>query len=204
MSNLLSRDQSALKMLFTEDIYLVQEDTKETPAPILKPESIAREEVRTPLETPAPVEIKMQAEVKVPEITAQPEVSHASTDFEYLGENNKYFLILIEDKIHTRINPVHQEMLLKIITAKKLELRDLAIVNMNRYPDTSLAALKSFFSPSRLLLFGVTPAQISLPAMALNKVGAAGNVKVLATYSLGEMEKSKEKKMEFWNIMKNF
>jgi hypothetical protein len=181
MSNLLSQNKAALKMLLTEDIYsIVENPARKLVQPAVKESPV--------LQAPEKAENKG---------TLKP-------DFEYLGENNKYFLVLIDDKIHTRINPVHQEMLLKVMTAKKLELRDLAIVNMNRYPEAKFKDLKAFFSCSRLLMFGFTPAQIGMGSIPLNRVESAENVKVLSTFSLEEMRNSDDKKREFWNIMKNF
>lgn len=169
-------------MLFTDDLYLIDESPKALSAQPVKKEPIIK-----PDET-------IQSEVNV----------SPGTDFEYLGDNNKYFLILIEDKIHTRMNPAHQEMLLKIMGAKKLELRDLAILNINRYPEIKFDALKNFFSCNRVVLFGVTPAQIGLPAAGINKASSAGSIKILPTYSLEEMRNNDDKKREFWNVMKNF
>ena len=182
MSDLLSQNQAALKMLFTEDIYLIDEVKTDIPVQPVKTKPI----------------IKLDDTVQS-EVNASPK-----TDFEYLGDNNKYFLVLIEDKIHTRMNPAHQEMLLKIMGAKKLELRDLAILNINRYPEIKFDALKNFFSCNRVVLFGITPAQIGLPAANVNKVNSAGTVKFLPTYSLEEMRNNDDKKREFWNVMKNF
>jgi hypothetical protein len=182
MSDLLSQNQAALKMLFTEDIYLINNEKKDVPVQPVIAEPIIK-----------------------PNDTIQPEVNVSPiTDFEYLGDNNKYFLILIEDKIHTRMNPAHQEILLKIMGAKKLELRDLAILNINRYPDIKFDALKNFFSCNRVVLFGITPTQIGLPAASLNKVNSVGTVKLLPTYSLEEMRNNDDKKREFWTVMKNF
>lgn len=188
MSNLLSHNQAALKMLFTEDIYWIPESGSLATA---QPDVIT--------------EVKMESPVKPVEVSKDPEVKiSAPTDFEYLGENNKYFLVLIDDKIHTRINPVHQEMLLKVMSAKKLELRDLAILNVSRYPGLKFNDLKSFFSCSRILLFGVSPAEIGIPPVKANSIASAGTVKVLATFGLEEMRNDADKKREFWNVMKNF
>ncbi|NEU10055.1 hypothetical protein GZH53_17145 [Flavihumibacter sp. R14] len=177
MSSLISQNPASLKMLFTEDIYLIQ---NEKHAPVIPAAVI-------PVEAPAKPESDLQA-----------------SSFEYLGDNNKYFLILHDDKIHTRMNPVHQEMLLKVMAAKKLELRDLAIVNISRYPDVKFDSLKNFFSCTRVVLFGVQTSDIGLAALKLNKEQSAGNVRVLATYSLEDMRNSADKKREFWNVMKSF
>lgn len=175
-------------MLFTDDIYFIQQDKAAIPdQPEVVPVQI--------LAPPAPKTTEpTETEVRNPE----------PTEFVYQGENNKYFLVLIDDKIHTRMNPVHLEMLLKVMGAKKLELRDLAILNINRYPGLKFTALKNFFSCNRLVMFGVSPELITMPAIKLNKLESAGSVKVLVTYSLEEMRNDADKKREFWNVMKNF
>lgn len=188
MSNLLSQNQEALKILFTDDIYFIR---KELPALPGNQNALPAQPLT---QTPAAIADSVQAEGRIPE----------PVSFEYQGENNKYFLILIDDKIHTRMNPVHLEMLLKVMGAKKLELRDLAILNVNRYPGLKFNALKNFFSCNRLVMFGVSPELISMPPARLNKLESAGSVKVLITYSLEEMRNDADKKREFWNVMKNF
>jgi hypothetical protein len=179
MSSLISQNPASLKMLFTEDIYLVQHEKQ---APVIP--------------------------VAAPAISKEPAAKRESmlqpSSFEYLGDNNKYFLILHDDKIHTRMNPVHQEMLLKVMAAKKLELRDLAIVNISRYPDVKFDSLTNFFSCTRVVLFGVQPFDIGLAALKLHKEQTAGKVRLLATYSLEDMRDSPDKKREFWNVMKSF
>jgi hypothetical protein len=187
MSNLLSQDQAALQMLFTEDIYFLQADKEAIPAQA----------------SSLPVQPAELDNIKSAEALKEDIGIPVQADFEYQGENNKYFLVLIDDKIHTRMNPVHLEMLLKVMGAKKLELRDLAILNINRYPGLKYTALKTFFSCNRLAMFGVTPEQIAMPAVKPNKAETVGNVKVLVTYSLEEMRNNADKKREFWNVMKN-
>ncbi|MGB4774171.1 MAG: hypothetical protein WBP45_03280 [Daejeonella sp.] len=124
--------------------------------------------------------------------------------FAYLGENNKYFLVLIDDKTNKELNTLHLDVLLKIMTAKGLELRDLAILNLNNYPGVTFSDLKDFFVCSKLVLLGISPERISLPALSSNQPEEYENVKVLATYSLEEMINSRDKKIQFWDVMKPF
>ena len=192
MSNLLSQDQSALKMLFTEDIYLVQEALKEAAAPV------AAGEVATIATVQPPITVDPRPD------TSPLEKLPSSASFEYVGDNNKYFLVLHDDKIHTRINPVHQDMLLKVMAAKQFDLRDLAILNISRYPGVRFDDLKKFFSCTRILMFGINTSDIGLNVSKLNKAQMIHNVKTLSTYSLEDMRNSADKKREFWNEMKAF
>ena len=182
MPELLSREHAALRMLFTEELYVINDHVSKVP-----------------------VSSNIQEIEKATDpILDDDSKKVVATDFEYLGDNNKYFLILISDPIHTRINSVHQEMLVKIMSAKKLELRDLAIVNISRYHKANFTSLKAFFTCNRLVLFGVDPILIGLPAIALNKPEQKNSVHIMATYGLEEMRNSPDKKREFWNMMKNF
>ncbi|MHB1178217.1 MAG: hypothetical protein ACYCZO_07785 [Daejeonella sp.] len=176
MEKLITHHKSALRFLMTEDIYIL------------------REEIITASLRPIPEEI-------YPEIQKE-EIQNS--DFNYIGENNRYFLILIDDKTHAELNSSHKEMLLKIMAAKGLDIRDLAIVNLAKYPEASFSLLKDFFSCNKIVLFGIDPQRISLPAIAANKVIKHMEVMVLASFSLEEMSSSTDKKREFWSVMKNF
>ncbi len=176
MSGLLIDNAAALPFLFTEDLYFI--DSGATAG----------------LENPPP-EKKPQPD--------EPPIAD-SIPFKFLGGNGKNFLILIDDKIHTLMNPAHQEMLLKVMTAKNMELADLAVVNIARYHSADLNDLKSALNCSSLVLFGVVPAQLGLVPFDLNKPHQTSGVKMLATYSLEEMRNNADKKREFWNVMKKF
>lgn len=124
--------------------------------------------------------------------------------FDYQGENNAYFLIVVEEKDQAQIAPNKLEMLLKIMQAKGLALTDLAIINYANYPGVSFSELKSFFACNRLTLFGIDPETIQLPPLPLNKMENINDTKVMVTYSLAEMESNLDKKRDFWSVMKKF
>lgn len=161
----------------TEDLYILPEPAKE---------------VRMPDEKPAALIIQKEAE----QVKAK--------EFSYTGENNKYFLVLFEDPARKEISSQHKETLLKIMSAKGLELRDLAILNIAQYPGLNFSELKEFFSCSKIALFGIDPQRISLPLMGANQAGKYLDVKVLPTFSIEEMNSDMVKKREFWNVMKGF
>ncbi len=184
MEKLITHNTDALRFLMNEDLYMVQEVVQMDKQPVLEAEPTVK-----PEQAPALIETS-------PEETA--------ANFNYLGENNRYFLILVNDQTHRELNPAHKEMLMKIMAAKKLELRDLAILNLAQYPGTNFAQLKDFFSCNRIILFGINPGDIDLPPMGANQAEKHQDVKVLATFGLEEMSVSTDKKREFWNVMKDF
>jgi len=175
MEKLLAEDFSALRLLMTEDLYKVAE------AEIALPAAQGSEPVG----------------IKAPE----PE---ETTVFSYLGENNKYFVILVNDQKHQHLNTTDREALLKILQAKGMELRDVAIVNIHNHPRTNFANLKSFFVPSRIVFFGLSAEQFGIPAISANQPGKFQEVQLLSTYSFDEMQSDVNKKKAFWQVMKTF
>lgn len=195
MSDLLVTDNNALKFFMTEDLYILPE--KEEQKPLDKVESVPATE---------PLIIQEARPAENPQSTSEAIKSGAKKEinFSYIGENNKYFLILIEDKKNAEISTIHKETLLKIMSAKGLEMRDLAILNLDKHPDVSFSDLKTYFSCNRIALFGIDPKRISLPSMSSNKVENYMDVKILATFSIDEMINDVAKKKEFWVVMKEF
>ncbi len=122
--------------------------------------------------------------------------------FDYLGENNKYILVLINDPGNQSMNAKELETLLNILKAKKQELKDVAIVNLAKYPSATFDALKSFFVCNSMIFFGINPAQIKLEGIQANQITNHQNTKVLATFSIAEMLANTDKKRTFWDEMK--
>jgi DNA polymerase III psi subunit len=142
-------------------------------------------------------EIAVFIENNIPE-ASKPEPAF----FEYLGENNKYLLLLVNDPQHQNINPKELETLVNILKAKKQELKDVAIVNLAKYPSATFDELKNFFACNALVLFGINPAQIKLDGVQSNQLINHQNTKVLATFSFAEMQTNTDKKRAFWDEMK--
>jgi len=122
--------------------------------------------------------------------------------FEYLGDNNKYLLILVDQPGEIHINKENRDDLEKILKAMNMELRDAAIFNLADRIGTNFQELKDFFACAKVVLFGIDPARLSLPAIPGNQIVEYQGVKLLATYSFAEMADSREKKAAFWNEMK--
>ena len=201
MSTLHSNEFNTLSLLLTEDIYILDKKAVPQADKPIESEKIQvsekTEQTEKLLSTPSPnIEpIKKSAEIVEPRKTQQ---------FNYIGENNKYFLILIDDASAKEISSIHKEMLLKIMAAKGLELRDLAVLNLSLFPDTKIQELKEFFSCNKLVLFGINPQRIALPSISSNKVESHQSIKLFSTYSMDEMINDVNKKKEFWAIMKDF
>lgn len=171
MSALKITDPLAIRLIMTDDLYLIEKQVEQPPI-VIKPKPVAESK---PAATPA---------------------------FNYLGENNKFILILVNDENHKILNPADLTSLTKILAAKKSELRDVAILNLDKHPESNFESLKKFFSCSKLVLFGINPKQLGLPDISNNEIIVHEGTKILVTYSFAEMGNDTNKKTLFWNIMK--
>jgi hypothetical protein len=195
MGKLLAEDVAALRILMSEDLYKVTEP--EVAAPVIQsaPDTTTGEE---DLNRPASSQVIQSGDTTAPDQKAE------TPGFSYLGENNKYFLILVNDPKHQHLNTPDREVLLKILQAKGMELRDVAILNVNKLPLIRFQDLKSFFVPSRIVFFGLSPELFGIPSMSTNAPGKFENVNMLTTYNFDEMQADINKKKAFWQVMKNF
>ena len=75
---------------------------------------------------------------------------------------------------------------------------------MHYHAGATFESLKAYFVCSKLVLFGISPQTLGVPEVTLNTADNFKDVKILATYSLSEMDYNKQKKVEFWNVMKPF
>ena len=183
----------------TEDLYIIYEKEQvqiinSVPHPeIIKQvdsisaQAVANEPVRDPRE-----------------LIEMPVTSEKTREFNYLGENNKYFLILFNEPNQKDISSIQKETLLKIMSAKGLELRDFAVLNLYQYPGVRFDDLKEFFNFNKIVLFGVDPQQIALSSQSANQIIKIDDANMLSTYSIDEMMNDTTKKREFWKIMKDF
>ena len=199
MSNLLSQNSNALRLLMTEDLYIIFEKEQ---VQIIN--SAPQPEIIKQLDSISDQPVANELVQEPKELIEMPVTSETTREFSYLGENNKYFLILFNEPNQKDISSIQKETLLKIMSAKGMELRDLAVLNLYQYPGVRFNDLKEFFSFNKIVLFGVDPQQIALSSQSANQIIKIEGAKILSTYSIDEMIKDTTKKREFWSVMKDF
>jgi DNA polymerase III psi subunit len=128
----------------------------------------------------------------------------ASISFDYLGGNNRFFLLLVNSPNEKHLEKQHLDLLLKILQAKGLQQEDVAILNIANQPPLNFEVLHTFFACAKICLFGIAPATLGLANTASNEPFTHEGVRVLATFGLAELEQTQHKKVAFWNAMKAF
>jgi hypothetical protein len=187
---LLSTNSAVLTALLGSDVYHIPEP----PSPLEQARLIANEP------TLAKHEIASE-QVVIP----SSEQALTTLHYNYLGENNKYILILIDQPLESEIIASKDLLLLeKTLAALKLELRDVAIVNLQQCEELHFKSLKEFFSCNKVLGFGIELAKIGIEKeVAINTVFRIEDCPFLLASSLEELSNNQAQKVIWWSAMKS-
>ncbi len=200
MNNLQTDNLIALSLLIDEDIYVLAEDKKSVNYQEVA-ESVSIEVKATePQNTNVAATIPKLTMPAPQPIIDKPVIKNAS--FNYLGENNKYILIIVNNPEVSFINKTDLDFLVKIMSAKKWVLEDVAIVNMAKYEGLDFTDLKAFFACSKIVTFGINPAILNIVGAVANQKLIYNGVAVLGTWDLPKLQKDVSKKTIFWNQLK--
>ena len=181
MENLQTDNLMALSFLIDEEIYVVKNEFQNT-APQLEVIAPEKEEIPIPV---API------------LSPQ-------KDFLYLGDNNKYILIIVKEPAVDFLKRDDLAFLVKILAAKKLELNDVAIINTEKNGPIHFDALIDFFACSKIITFGINPKSLEITGAVANKKSTFKNTPILGTWALAILQQDVSKKTTFWNEFKTF
>ena len=187
---LLSTNSAVLTSLLGSDVYHISEATSqlEQAGLIANESTVAKQEI-------ASEEVVIRST----------EQALKTVHYNYLGENNKYILILIDQPLKNEIIAAKDLLLLeKTLAALKLELRDVAIVNLQQCEELHFKSLKEFFSCNKVLGFGIELAKIGIEKeVAINTVFRIEDCPFLLASSLEELSNNQAQKVIWWSAMKS-
>jgi hypothetical protein len=84
------------------------------------------------------------------------------SDIKYLGNNQQRITILVKNSSEVFLADEELSLLTKMITACKLTLADIAIVNIAQTPAV-ISSIHEFLQPQKVLMLGVDSQDIQLP-----------------------------------------
>lgn len=87
----------------------------------------------------------------------------SGNDIKFLGENRKRILIMVEYSDAVHIPDADLSLLIAMLTACKLTIADVAIVNKNNIEDNTGKAIVEKLASRVVLLFGIDPVSFGLP-----------------------------------------
>jgi hypothetical protein len=121
----------------------------------------------------------------------------------FLGNNQKKITILVNNDTAIYLPDDELNFLLGILTACKLSMADIALVNLYKNAGLNYSILAEQLKAEKVFLFGLNAATIELPLQFPHyQVQQFNNQVYLSSLSLTEMQANKEEKMKLWNCLK--
>jgi hypothetical protein len=187
----------ALRFILQDELYLLKSDK-----PMYENRTVAEPEIEDIVNIAPiagePISVLKQAEPATPVL----EVKTQPVSFNYLGKNQKRFLVLVHYPETDFIDDSHLTALTNIIKRKDLSIDDIAILNLARHAGVQYDELLSFFKPIKLLVLGKAAIPQGIAPLALNVPGPLGDIAGLYSFAFGEMMDNVEYKKAFWEQMK--
>ncbi|UIR55209.1 hypothetical protein LZQ00_13125 [Sphingobacterium sp. SRCM116780] len=150
--------------------------------------------------------LKDNAEVLTqPHIPQQTSAHQESVaEFIFQGSKEKGILFILRYADFPYFSPEAEDAFIKTIAALKLTLADVAVVNLaNAHNPNEFKRIMEFFSPKKIILLGVEPKSLQLPAIAHNSYMHGRVATVFNTFSFEEMFVDLTKKKAFWTEFKS-
>jgi hypothetical protein len=183
MPDQLTTNGDALRLFFTDDVYLVNE-------PIitwgLPPEPSAE----------PPVAQKVE-----PEISSVPPETKAKREFRFLGSNKRNILILVNDPDNEVSDEAGRDLLRKVLKSINLVSADFALLNYAKYSGVNFAELSEFFNSSLIFSFGVEPLHLGLINHPSNTIVFEGEVRLIFSHELKKLNADILVKKALWSIL---
>ena len=197
MNTQLTSNAEALRLFFTDDVYLVNDQTQSvTAGPVI----ITNRKVEDTTIV-APV-AQVEQVTPVLSIVEEPKlVFEKKVEFEYLGKNQKRILILVNDNTNKVSSVQGTELLRKLVKAIELTNNDFALVNYANYTNASFEDLKSFFKCELILSFGVAMRTLGLAEQPLHQLFVVDNVKFVFTKNLHDLDSDQVSKKILWGSL---
>ncbi len=121
----------------------------------------------------------------------------------FLGNNQKKIAIVVNTETAIYLPDDELNFLLGILTACKLSMADIALVNLFKNADLNYSILTEQLKAEKIFLFGLNAATIELPLQFPHyQVQQFNNQVYLSSLSLTELQANKEEKMKLWNCLK--
>jgi hypothetical protein len=121
----------------------------------------------------------------------------------YLGDNQQRILLIVNDSNSKFMSDSDYKFLTGILTACKLSVEDVALVNLHTLVNKNYSQLLNSLKPKVAILFGTLPAEIELPVnFPQFQIQAFQKVSFLSTPDLGTIESDKLIKSKLWLCLK--
>lgn len=129
----------------------------------------------------------------------EPESPKKNNEWKFLGENRKHILIVTEYKSAVHIPDDMLDFLVRMLKACKLDLGDIALVNIFQKEKNQTGYLLEHFKPGKVILFGAGPESLNLPiGFPQFQVQAFNNTSFLCCPALDQLQIDHDQKKTLW------
>ena len=126
-----------------------------------------------------------------------------ASQISFLGSNQKKIAILVNSETSIYLPDDELGFLMGILTACKLSMADIALVNLSKNTGLDYLALFKQLKAEKIFLFGLKADAIELPLQFPHyQIQQFNNQVYLSSVSLNEMQTNKDEKMKLWNCLK--
>jgi len=198
-SNQLITNEEALRLFFTDDVYLAGDVKALASTTISTAPQVAIPTVKEEIEVPKPQE----PVATLPKAEEPKAAYHPVFDFKYLGKNEKSILILVNDNQNPVSTPQGTELLRKLVLSINLKNADFALLNYSAYTSAKFEHLHSFFACKMVISFGVTPIALGLSDQLRHQLHVVNDIKMIFTHNLHDLETDIHAKKALWGTLKN-
>jgi len=211
MESQVTNNANALRLFFTEDVFLVEDKLEEIAADGALKAVLTKPAVQSNGTTDglSIVGIDQNQHEKVTEIqksnSPDAEIPLADREtvlpksFKFLGGNKKFVLLLVNDKNNEVSTEQGRELLRKIVKAIDLNTPDFALLNYARHEGTTYTELHQFFKPQLMLAFGVQSGHLDLNLVWKNEILIHEATKIIFAPNLHDLEGNLAEKKALWS-----
>ncbi|MEX1203196.1 MAG: hypothetical protein WEA59_08130 [Ferruginibacter sp.] len=123
----------------------------------------------------------------------------------FLGKNERKILIVVDEENTTYLSDEDLGLLLSILSACKLTMADVALVNAHKNNNITYNALMEVFTPTLVLLFGIQPVQLDFPLQFPNyQLQRYNNQTYISSPSIKVLTAKKEMKKQLWISLQQY
>jgi len=121
----------------------------------------------------------------------------------YLGKNQKRIAFVVMSPDALNLPDDDFNFLSGILSACKLSLEDVALLNISKNPSLIYTDLTETLKADKIFLFGIDPEKFGLPLQFPNyQVQHFNNQVYLSSASLTALKNDKAEKLKLWNCLK--
>jgi len=122
----------------------------------------------------------------------------------FLGQNQKQILILVNDNEAIHLNDADTALLTGILNACKLNFNDIGLLNLSQLSEIDLSLLQDHFNPNVMIAFGINLTSIAIEQhYEYYVISKLKSMTFLNASSLTQIGKNVEEKKQLWNCLKS-